>query len=84
VPPINIATFNSSEYYVVRSFQTMVWLVYPSNNNCTELFGILEAESAGTVTSARYHSLKSPVCSCVSITSSNYSWGQVKNAIIRG
>jgi hypothetical protein len=22
----------------------MVWLVYPSNDNCTELFGIQEAE----------------------------------------
>ena len=45
----------------------MVWLVYRSNDNCTELFGIQEAESAGTVTSAA-HSLKSPACSCVSIT----------------
>jgi hypothetical protein len=29
----------------------MVWLVYPSNDSCTELFGIQEAESAGTVAS---------------------------------
>jgi len=42
--------YNSSENYVVRSFQMMVWFGLPSNDNCTELFGIQEAESAGTVT----------------------------------
>jgi len=46
----------------------MVWLVYPSNDNCTELFGIQEAESSRNRDKRAHHSLKSPACSCVSIT----------------